>query len=77
MEIIIFLIVAYFVYILFSGKKQKTKKRRPAFKKLYEQDQRQPIIEFEKKMIKGMFSENREVFVTAFVDDAYVVSQPS
>jgi hypothetical protein len=45
--------------------KQK-KKRRPPFKDLYDLNRRQPVNVFEQKMIKGMFSEGKEVFVTAF-----------
>jgi DNA repair protein RadC len=72
--IIVFIIILLFIgFLLAAIEGQKPKIRRPAFKKLYELDQVQPIIEFEDKMIKGMFAENREVFVTAFVNDTHVL----
>lgn len=73
MAIIIFIIIAYFLIKLLFGNKRKIKKRRPAFKKLYELDQIQSITEFEQKMIRGMFAENREIFVTAFVNNTHVL----
>ncbi len=51
----------------------RRRRRRPAFKSIYELDQRQPIREFEKKMARGMLREGREVFVTAFCNDAQVL----
>jgi DNA repair protein RadC len=73
MEVIILIVAAYFLYRLFSGGKRTAKKRRPPFKKLYVLDHVQPINEFEEKMIKGMLSEKREIFVTAFVNNTHVL----
>lgn len=52
----------------------RQKRKRPAFKSLYELDQRQPIGEFEKKMARGMLREGREVFVAAFCNNAEVLA---
>ncbi|NQT57587.1 MAG: hypothetical protein HQ557_01250 [Bacteroidetes bacterium] len=73
MELFVLLIIGYFVYLLLSGKKQEARTRRPPFKKLYELDQVQSISNFEDKMVRGMLMENKEVFVTAFVNETHVL----
>lgn len=73
MEWIFVLIVVYLLYRVLAQHRPKEKKRRYAFKKLYDLDRVQPIDEFERKMIDGMHREGREVFVTAFVRDGYVL----
>lgn len=74
MEIIIVIAVVCFIFWLFRSKKRKiTKKRRPSFKKIYELDKAQPIKDFERKMIDGMFQEGKEVYVTAFCNNTHVL----
>lgn len=68
-----FILVIYLFLKLFSGRNKKTRNRRPPFKKLYDLDKHQPITEFERKMVRGMFAENREIFVTAFVTETHVL----
>ena len=72
MEIAV-LIIVYCLVKLLMTRKRKPRPRRPPFKKLHKLNQIQPIVEFEEKMIKGMFAENKEVFVTAFVNDTHVL----
>jgi len=74
--IIIFIVVLYLLSKLFTKKKKiapKVRKRRSPFKKLYDLDRVQSIKEFEKKMVKGMSKEGKEIFVTAFCNDTHVL----
>ena len=74
--IIIFTIILYLLSKLSYQKEKiapKVRKRRPPFKKLYDLDRVQPIEEFEKKMVKGMLKEGKEIFVTAFCNDTHVL----
>ena len=73
MELVVFIIIVLAIVVLFSGRNKRAARRKPPFKKRYELDQVQPIIEFETKMVKGMFSEGREIFVAAFANDTHVL----
>ena len=75
MESIIVLVIFYYLFKLFKPvvKSEKKPRRRP-FKNRYDLDRKQLITEFEQKMVQGMFSEGKEVFVTAFCKDMHVLS---
>jgi len=55
----------------------RRRRQRPAFKSMYDLDQRQPIRMFEKRMSRGMLREGREVFFTAFYNDTEVLAVTS
>ena len=73
MELVVFIIIVLTIVFLLSGRNKRETRRKPPFKKRYELDQVQPVIEFENKMVNGMFSESREVFVAAFANDTHVL----
>jgi hypothetical protein len=50
------------------------RKRRLSFKKRHGLDQRQPLAGFEQRLAMAMFTEGREVFVTAFCTEVEVLS---
>ena len=54
-------------------KKKRRGKRRAPFKRRHGLTRRQPLAEFEERMAAGMFEEGREVYVTAFCNDAEVL----
>jgi len=56
-----------------SAPRDRGNRKGQPFKKYFDLDRKQPISEFEEKMIRGMFVEGREVFVTAFADDKDVL----
>lgn len=47
----------------------KSNGKKKPFKYRYKLTERQSIMDFEKKMVKGMFKERKEVFVTSFCCD--------
>jgi hypothetical protein len=55
------------------GVNKKKAKRRPPFKERYDLNRRQPIKEFEQKMVQGMKTEQKEIFVTAFCKNGEVL----
>ncbi len=74
--LIIVILVFYLLLKLLSQKNKgspKARKRRQPFKKLYDLDKIQLIEEFERKMIRGMLKERKEIFVTAFCNDTHVL----
>ncbi|MEA3360320.1 MAG: hypothetical protein U9R17_13075 [Thermodesulfobacteriota bacterium] len=74
MESIIILVIFYYLFKIFTPVNRKQKSRRRPFKIRYDLDRKQLIINyFEQKMVQGMLSENREVFVTAFCRGKHVL----
>jgi hypothetical protein len=57
------------------GGDQEKPKRRPPFKERYDLNRRQPIKQFEQKMLQGMQAEQKEIFVTAFCNNDEEVLQ--
>lgn len=55
------------------GRNKEKPTRRPPFKQRYDLNRRQPIKQFEQKMINGMQEEQKEIFVTAFCKDGEVL----
>lgn len=68
-----FFILVIYLFFKYLFRKNRKKSRRPPFKKLYDLDTHQPIVDFERKMVRGMFAENREIYVTAFVTETHVL----
>ena len=73
MKFIIILVIFYYLSKLFTPVKMKKKPRRP-FKTRYDLDRKQLITDFEQKMVQGMSSEGREVFITAFCRGRHVLT---
>lgn len=73
MEVLATILFLILIFRWWPGKQRKTRKRRPPFKTQYKLNQVQPIGTFERRMVRGMFIEGREVFVTAFVNDTHVL----
>ena len=65
--------LARFEGLFDSAKTAQPVKRRAAFKARYRLNVKQPIAEFEEKMLVGMSREHNEVWVAAFCNDREVL----
>lgn len=64
--IVVIAIIVFLLWIVFKDEFTNSRRKRRTFKSYYDLDRKQPIREFEQKMIEGMDREGKEVFVTAF-----------